>query len=132
VPILETEKMIERLIDHPKYMPRLARRALQVSEGSVRQFQSDDVGLTSLLEQIHSAQFVVTHRSKPIMEKLLDGICGDGLIFKGFERKIEPLYPVSHELERTSKFADSLAEKTKEESFDIARALLIQLPKLEK
>jgi len=129
VPILETERLIERLGDHARYRARLARNALQVSEGSAQQFHRDDQGLLTLLQEIHSADYIVTKRSKEIMERMLKGIYGDGLIFKEFEQRIEPLYDVSRDLQRVSKFADSLADKTKEESLDVARALLIQLPK---
>jgi len=62
------------------------------------------------------------------MEEMLNGICADGRIFKGFEQEIEPLYDVSPHLRRVAKLTDNLADKTKEESIDLARALLIKIP----
>lgn len=129
VPILETERMIQRFMGQPDYRPKLAKSALRVSEGSAQQFSLDDKGLSILLEEINTAEYIVTKRSKTIMEEMLKGICGDGLIFKDFESHIEPLYEVSQDLQHVSQLADRLADKTKEESFDVARALLIQLPK---
>lgn len=130
VPILETERLIQRLMDRPEYRSKLAKNALRVSEGSAQQFSLDDKGLSTLLEEINTADYIVTKRSKTTMEEMLKGICGDGLIFKDFESQIEPLYEVSQDLQRVSEFADSLADRTKEESLDVARALLIQLPKI--
>jgi len=129
VPILETERMIQRFMDRPDYRPKLAKSALRVSESSAHQFSLDDKGLSTLLEEINAAEYIVTKRSKTIMEVMLKGICGDGLIFKGFESRIEPLYEVSQDLQHVSQLADRLADKTKEESLDVARALLIQVPK---
>jgi hypothetical protein len=129
VPIIETERLIERLLHRPEYRLKLAKNALRVSAGSAQQFSLDDMGLSTMLEEINTANYVVTKRSKTMMEEMLKGICGDGLIFKDFEKHIEPLYEVSQDLERVSKLADSLVDKTKEESLDVARALLIQLPK---
>ena len=129
VPILETEEFVRRFMHRADYRPKLAKEALQVSRGSARQFSLDDEGLSTLLEEINSAEYVVTKRSKRIMEEMLNGIYGDDLIFKGFEEQIEPLYDISRPLRQISKFADSLADKTKEESIDVARALMIHLPK---
>jgi hypothetical protein len=123
VPILETEKMIRRFIGRPHYHLKLAKSALRVSQGAANQFSLDGRGLSTLLEEINKAEYIVTRRSKTMMEKMLDGICGDGLIFKTFENQIEPLYEVSRDLQH----ANNLADKTKEESLDVARALLIQL-----
>ena len=111
------------------YHQRLAKSALQVSEGSAQQFSIDDEGLSTLLDEITTASYIVTKRSRTVMEEMLKGICGDGLVFKEFESEIKPLYDVSQDLRRVSRLADSLADKTKEESLDVARALLIQLPK---
>jgi hypothetical protein len=62
------------------------------------------------------------------MEDMLNGICADGRIFKRFEDSIQPLCEISPPLREVSQLADSLADKTKEESVDVARALLIPLP----
>jgi hypothetical protein len=129
VPILETKKMIERFMGRPDYRPKLAKSALQVSEGSAHQFSLDDKGLSTLLEEINTTEYIVTRRSKIIMEEMLEGICEDGLIFKDFENHIKPLYEVSRDLQQVSQLADNLADKTKEESLDVARALLIEIPK---
>jgi hypothetical protein len=75
-----------------------------------------------------AAQYVVTKRSRRVMEDMLNGICADGRIFKGFEQSIQPLCEISPPLRDVSNLADSLADKAKEESLDVARALLIQLP----
>jgi len=129
VPILETEMQVQRLIDRPNYHFKLAKNALRVSEGSAQQFAVDDNGLLKLLEQIETDEYIVTRRSKRILEEMLKDICGDGAIFKDFENHIQPLYEVSPDLQRVSKFASSLADKTKEETMDVARALLVQVPK---
>jgi hypothetical protein len=129
VPILETGKLVQRFMSHHDYHQRLAKSALQVSEGSAQQFSIDDEGLSALLDEITTANYIVTKRSRTAMEEMLKGIYGDGLIFKEFESEIKPLYDVSQDLRRVSRLADSLADKTKEESLDVARALLIQLPK---
>ncbi len=128
VPILETEKYVRRFMNRPEYQPKLVKQALQVSEGSAHQFSIDDQGLSALLEEIDSAEYIVTKRSKKIMEDMLNGICADGSIFKKFEGDIDPLCDISRQLREVSKLADSLADRAKEESLDVARALLIDLP----
>jgi len=128
VPILETEEYVRRFMDRTEYQTKLIKQALQVSKGSAQQFSTDDEGLSALLEEIDSAEYIVTKRSKKIMEDLLNGICADGRVYKGFEERIQPLCDISQPLREVSKLADSLADKTKEESLDLARALLIDLP----
>jgi len=128
VPVLETEEYLKRFINQSKYKPKLVKRALQVSEGSAQQFSTDDKGLSTLLEEIDSAEYIVTKRSKAVMEEMLNGICDDGRIFKGFEHEIETLYDASSQLRGITKLADSLVDKTKEESIDLARALMIEMP----
>jgi hypothetical protein len=49
-------------------------------------------------------------------------------IFKGVEEKIRPLCGISQPLREASRLADSLADRAKEESIDVARALMIELP----
>lgn len=129
VPILETEEYVRRFMNRVQYQPKLIKQALQVSKGSAQQFSTDDEGLSALLEEIDSSEYIVTKRSKKIMENMLNGICADGRVFKGFEGRIEPLCDIFQPLREVSKLADSLADKTKEESLDLARALLIDLPK---
>jgi hypothetical protein len=129
VPILETERLVRRYIDRPDYHPKLVKPALEVSRASAQQFSSDDEGLSALLEEIGSAEYIVTRRSRKVMEEMLNGICDDGSLFKEFEGQIQPLCQLSHDLLRVSRLADSLADKTKEESIDVARALMIGLPK---
>lgn len=128
VPILETEKVVQRFMDRVEYRPRLAKHAIRVCEGSAQQFSADDQGLVTLLHEVSSMEYIVTKRSKRVMEDMLADICDDGRIFKDFEVEIGPLYDVSQPLREVSKVADSLADKTKEESLDLARALLIRLP----
>lgn len=128
VPIFETEKLIHTLIGRANSIPKLLKNAIEVSKGSAKQFSIDDEGLTTLLEEIDSAEYIVTRRSKRTLEELLNGICGDGFIYKEFEKRIKPLCEISPPLQEVSKLADSLADKTKEESIDVARALMIQLP----
>ena len=129
VPILETENFVRRFLGQPGYQTKLVESALEVSEGSARQFSSDDEGLTTLLKEIGSAEYIVTKRSRTAMEKMLSGIYKDGFLFKEFEKHIAPLCELSNKLQRASRFADSLADMTKEESIDVARALMIDLPK---
>ena len=112
----------------PAYRQKLVRGAMEVSERSAQQFSLDDTGLATLLEEIDSAEYVVTKRSKRIMEEMLKGICADGFIFKEFEAEINPLCEISPPLRQVSKIADGLADKAKEETIDVARALLIDLP----
>jgi hypothetical protein len=128
VPILETEQYVRRFVGQPAYRPKLIKHAMKVSEGAAQQFSVDDMGLAMLLEEIDSAEYVVTKRSKRIMEEMLKGICADGLIFKEFEGAIDPLCEISPSLRQVSKIADGLADKAKEETIDVARALLIELP----
>jgi len=128
VPILETKEYVRRFMNHSEYAPKLISGALQVSEGSAKQFSADDKGLSALLEKIDSAEYIVTRRSKGVMEGMLNGICDDGRIYKDFEQEIEPLCDASPPLRYVSKVADNLAYKTKEGSLDLARALLIDLP----
>lgn len=129
VPILETERLVHQLVERGEYQPRLVKNAFEVSRGSAHQFSMDDQGLSTLLEEINSAEYIVTKRSKRVMEQMLNGIYGDGFVFKRFENEIEPLCQISQPLREVSKLADSLADKTKEESIDVARALMIDLPK---
>jgi hypothetical protein len=128
IPILETEEYLRRFLHQSEHRQKLLDRALQVSEGSARQFSTDDKGLSALLEEVDSAEYIVTKRSKMVMEEMLNGICADGYIFKGFEQEIETLCDVSPNLRSIAKLADNLADKTKEESLDLARALLIDIP----
>lgn len=130
VPILETERYVRHFMERAEYRPKLVKQALQVSKGSARQFSTDDEGLSTLLEEIDSAEYIVTKRSKKIMEDMLNGICADGRIFKEFEGEIDPLCDIWPPLREISKLADGLADKAKEESLDVARALLIDLPSL--
>jgi hypothetical protein len=129
VPILETERLVRRYIDIPDYQPKLVKPAMKVSQATAQQFSSDDEGLSTLLKEIDSAEYIVTKRSRETMEEMLSGICDDGSLFKKFEGQIQPLCLLSHDLLRVAKLADSLADKTREESIDVARALMIQLPK---
>ena len=128
VPILETEQYIRRFVNQTPYRPRLVRHALEVAQASAQHFSADERGLSTLLNEVGSVEYVVTQHSQDIMEAMLGDICDDGLIFKRFEGKIEPLFDESQALRQVSKLAESLADKTKEESFDIARALMIHLP----
>ena len=128
VPILETQEYLKRFMNQPEHTPKCINRALQVSEGSARQFSTDDKGLSALLEEIDSAEYVVTKRSRIVMEEMLNGICADGRIFKDFEQEIGPLFELSPHLRNVANVADNLADKTKEESLDLARALLIDIP----
>jgi len=126
---VETGEYLRSFMNRSEHTQKLISRALQVSKGSADQFSVDDIGLSTLLEEIDSAEYIVTNHSKGVMEEMLNEICGDGLIFKGFEHEIEPLCEASPRLRYVSKVADSLVDKTKEESLDLARALLIDLPK---
>ena len=128
VPVVETEQYLKRFMNQPVHRPKLVKQALQVSEGSAQQFSTDDKGLSMLLEEVDSAEYVVTKRSKSMMEKMLNGICADGRIFKDFEQEIEPLYDASPRLRGVTKLADGLVDRTKEESIDLARALAINMP----
>jgi len=131
VPILETEQYVRRYVERTEYHPKLVKQALRVSDGSACQFSADEEGLSTLLREVASAEYVVTERSKQMMEGMLNSICADGRIFKGFESSIAPLCEISQPLRNSSNLADSLADQAKEESLDLARALLINLPTLE-
>jgi hypothetical protein len=128
VPILETEKYVHHFITRTDYRPKLVRRSLEVTKSSAKQFSEDDHGLSALLTELDSAEYIVTKRSKTVMENMLRGICADGAVFKGFEEKIQPLCEISQPLRAASGLAGSLADRAKEESLDVARALLIDLP----
>ena len=128
VPIIETEQYLKRFMSQSEYKPKLVKRALEISEGSAQQFSTDDKGLSVLLEEVDSAEYVVTRRSKSVMEEMLNGICADGHIFKKFEEEIEPLYDASPRLRGVTKLTDGLVDRTKEESIDLARALAINMP----
>ena len=128
VPILETEQYVRRYVERTEYHPKLVKQALRVSDGSACQFSADEEGLSALIHEVASAEYVVTERSKRVMEGMLNNICADGRIFKGFENSIAPLCEISPPLRNSSNVADSLADKAKEESLDLARALLIHLP----
>jgi hypothetical protein len=119
---------VKHFIERAEYRYKLVKQALRVSDESALQFSKDDQGLTTLLGEIHSAEYIVTERSKRVMEEMLNGICADGRIFKGFERNIQPLCAISPPLRNTSSLANSLTDKAKEQSLDLARALLIHLP----
>ena len=129
VPILETQELVRRFIGRPQYQPKLVNPTIEVSQASAKQFSSDDEGLSTLLNEINSAEYVVTERSRKVMEEMLGGICDDGSLFKKFEQQIGPLCELSRNLFQVSKMADSLADRTKEESIDVARALMIDLPR---
>ncbi len=129
VPIIETKAYVRRFMDRTQYQPRLVNRALQVSDGSAQQFSHDDQGLSTLLGELAKTEYAVTNRSLNIIENLLNDICNDGFIYKEFEDEIKPLIEISEPLRQTSHLADSLADKTREETFDLAHLLLIAPPK---
>ncbi|HUK29373.1 MAG TPA: hypothetical protein VLV31_13195 [Candidatus Acidoferrales bacterium] len=128
VPILETEKFVRRFITRIDFRPRLVKPSLEVSQNSAKQFSQDDRSLSALLAELDSAEYIVTKRSKGVMENMLRGVCEDGVVFKGFEEKIQPLCEISQPLREASGLAGNLADKAKEDSLDVARALLIDLP----
>lgn len=128
VPIIETEAYVRRFIHQIETQPKLVQKSLQVSNESAKQFSADDKGLSSLLAEFNYAEYVVTKNSKRVMEGMLSEICADGDIFKGFEKKIQPLCEISQPLREAARLADSLADRAKEESVDVARALMIELP----
>jgi hypothetical protein len=128
VPIIETAEYLNRFMMQPEKNPKLVKSALQVSEASAQQFSADDIGLSTLLEEVDSAEYVVTGRSKRMMEEMLNGICADGHIFKDFELEIEPLYDDSSILRKVANLANDLVDRTSEESLDLARALAIKMP----
>ena len=128
VPIIETAEYLKRFMRQPEKSSKLVKSALQVSEASVQQFSTDDEGLSTLLEEVDSTEYVVTGRSKRTMEEMLNGICADGHIFKDFELEMEPLYDDSPMLRKVAKLADDLVDRTNEESLDLARALAIKMP----
>ena len=103
-------------------------QAIRVSDGSADQFSADEKGLSVLLEQVDSLEYVVTERSKRVIDAMLNGICADGSVFKDFEDTIRPLCEISPNLTEVSTMADNLANRAKEQSIDLARALLIPLP----
>lgn len=121
---METRRLIRRYADQREYQVRLVKHALKVSGASAQQFSIDEKGLSTLLEEIDTGEYTLTRRSRVVMESMLSGIYEDGLIFKEYERDVETLYEFSRDLQRISKLAD----KTKEESIDVARALMIRLP----
>jgi len=45
----------------PAYRPKLVKQAMKVSERSAQQFSLDDMGLAMLLEEVDSAEYVVTN-----------------------------------------------------------------------
>ena len=128
VPIIETGAYVRRFIHRIEKQHKLVQKSLQVSNESAKQFSDDDKGLSSLLAEFNCAEYVVTRNSKRLMEGMLSEICADGEIFKGFEKKIQPLCAISPPLREASRLADSLATRAKEESIDVARALMIELP----
>jgi hypothetical protein len=103
-------------------------QAITVSGRSANHFATDEKGLSLLLDEVESSDYVVTERSKRVMEEMLNDICADGLVFKGFENTIQPLCQLSRDLREASTVADTLADRAKEESMDLARTLLIPLP----
>ena len=128
VPVIETEEYVRGFIHKIDTQPKLVQRSLQVSTESAKQFSTDDIGLSTLLSEFNSTQYVVTRNSKRVMEGMLNEICADGQVFKGFEEEIQPLCEFSQSLREASRIADNLADRTKEESIDVARALMINLP----
>ncbi len=78
VPIIETEEYVRRFIHRIETQPRLVQRSLQVSNESAKQFSADDKGLSTMLDELNSAEYVVTRNSKRIMEGMLSEICADG------------------------------------------------------
>ena len=128
VPILETQQYVKRFIEQTEYQPKLIKQALKVSNGSAQQFSTDDEGLSTLLDEVAKTEYVVTERSRRAVEEMLNGICADGRVFKRFESCIRPLCEISRNLREASTLADSLADRAKEESMDVARALLIPPP----
>ena len=128
VPIVETQAYVRHLVQRAEYRHRLVNQAIRVSDGSAEHFANDDKGLSALLQEVDSAEYIVTHRSKRVMGEMLNGICADGSLFKGFENTIQPLCEISPNLRQASTVADTLADRAKEESIDLARALLLPLP----
>lgn len=131
VPILETREYVRRLASRAEYRQRLVNQSIRVSDGCADQFSADETSLSVLLNKVGSAEYVVTDRSRRVMDAMLNGICADGSLFKGFHETIEPLCRLSPNLREASNMADNLVDRTKEESLDLARALLLPLPNSE-
>ena len=85
VPIVENQQYVTRSLERTEYRPRLVKQALRVSDGSACQFSTDDKGLSTLLNEMGSTEYVVTKRSKQVVEEMLKGICADDRIFKFFQ-----------------------------------------------
>jgi len=128
VPVLETQEYVRRLAPRLQYRCRLVNQAITVSNGCANQFSTDEKGLSVLLDEVDSSEYVVTERSKRVIDNMLNGICADSSVFKDFENTIQPLCEISPNLREVTSVADTHANRAKEQSIDLARALLMPLP----
>jgi len=126
---LETQEYIRRLAPRVQYRCRLVNHGIAASNGCANQFSTDEKGLSVLLDEVDSSEYVVTERSKRVIGSMLNGICADGSVFKDFQNTIQPLCEISPSLREASSVADTHASRAKEQSIDLARALLMPLPK---
>jgi hypothetical protein len=130
VPVLETEQLVRLLIDRVEFRKTLVEHATGVTEGSYRQFESDDEALVTLADEIESARYCVTRHAQACLASLVRDIFGDGVIYKKFAANIRPLFEESDYLERISGLTARVVDSTHEHSLDVARLIGAPVPRV--
>lgn len=130
VPLLETEQLVRLFLDQVNLRKKLVEHATGVTEGSYRQFESDDEALVALADEIESAQYCVTRHAQARLTSLVRDIFGDGVIYKKFAASIEPLFEESNYLERISGLTSRVVDSTHEHSLDVARLIGAPVPRI--
>ncbi|MGQ9543723.1 MAG: hypothetical protein ACUVTM_06545 [Candidatus Bathyarchaeia archaeon] len=102
IPIVETAELLELHHDNPKLQHALLRHAENVTKNSYWQFSSDEVFLTCIGEALLSNEYLVTASTRVRLSRLVNDVCGDKLIYNGFQQAMRPLFKVSESLEELS------------------------------
>ncbi len=129
VPVVETERLVQLYVDKPRFRPTLIQHATDVARGSYFQFSRDEASLRHVITVVNTNRYVVTRKSRLAMSDLVNDVYGDGVIYKRFDRTIEPLIESSEILWKVSELAESKADSAAEQSLDVARLLGLSIPK---
>ncbi|MEM3429552.1 MAG: hypothetical protein QXL25_06685 [Candidatus Bathyarchaeia archaeon] len=102
IPIVETAELLELHHDNPRLQNTLLKHAENVTKKSYWQFSSDETLLTYIGEALLSNEYLVTSAARMRLSRLVNDVCGDKLIYNGFQHAMRPLFKVSESLEELS------------------------------
>ncbi|MBS7626315.1 hypothetical protein KEJ51_04645, partial [Candidatus Bathyarchaeota archaeon] len=102
IPIVETAELLELRHKNPKLQHTLIKHAEEITKRSYWQFSGDETLLTYIGEALLSKEYLVTSATRMRLSRLVNDVCGDKLIYNGFQHAVRPLFKVSESLEELS------------------------------